>query len=353
MRLGKILSGILGGTGTQSRNTPDPLGNGQHDPEEMMQICRDAGGDWERQAAACLIATTLVDDDATRSEAHYFRGNALEELERYDEAISEYDQAIALDPTFVDAIVNRGLTYRRKGDLDRARKDYDAAIGIAPDYREARMNRAFVFIQQDAYAEAMSDLDHLLAIDPTDIFALSNRSIAHRGLGNMDAAIRDLDRAVEIDPNNPRVRSHRSSYNEQLGNHELALEDLNRAVDLNKEDPEVHSELAELLAFGDVSVRDLRTAAEHQHFVVGCLPDDPEQRHKLAMILTLAGDVERAVSEWETLITMVGIEEKFQSELSSKGYLSESGITGKWDAASRAALTAYVKDERLPFDNQA
>lgn len=353
MKLGKMLSGIFGGTSAPSGNANEPSGTGQYDPEEIMQICRDAGGDWERQAAACLIATTLVDDDDTRSEAHYFRGNALEELERYDEAISDYDQAIALDPTFVDAIVNRGLTYRRKGDLDRAREDYDAAIRINPDYREARMNRAFVFIQQDAYAEAKSDLDHLLTINPTDVFALSNRSIAHRGLGDMNAAILDLDRAIEIDPNNPRFRSHRSSYNEQLGNHELALQDLKQAVDRNPEDPEVHTELAELLAFGDESVRDLQAAGQHQYFVVGCYPNDPEQRHKLATILTLGGDVAPAVSEWETLITMVGIEEKFQSELASKGYLSESSVTGNWDTASRTALAAYVRDERLPFENQA
>lgn len=350
MGLKNFLSGILGNASASKKSRSTGGFTDRHDPEEVMQICRDAGGDWETQAAACLIATTLFDDADTRSEAHYFRGNALEELGRFQEAIEEFDRAIELVPAGVDAMVNRGLTYRRMGEPERARQDYDRAIEIDPDSRPARMNRAFLSIQTEDYTAALEDLNRLLSLDPTDVFALINRSGAHKGLGDTAAALRDLDKAIEHQPEFADFRIQRAQLYEELDQHESAREDLIAAVSCSPDDPSARADLADLLALGDESVRDLDAALGHQRIVVNMVPEDIQQRHQLASIATLAGDVEQAVAAWEYLIAQTGIADKFQAELRDKGYLNDINVTGEWDEASRIALTAYVSDGRIPFD---
>jgi tetratricopeptide (TPR) repeat protein len=65
---------------------------------------------------------------------HLDHGGACLDKGKHDEAIADYDKAIALDPSFALAYSNRGLAYAKKGDVDRAIADYDKAIA---DFRKA------------------------------------------------------------------------------------------------------------------------------------------------------------------------------------------------------------------------
>src|SRR5579859_7524636 len=56
------------------------------------------------------------------------RGLAYSNKGKYDQAIQDYDKAIALKPEIPEAFNNRGLAYEQKGDYDHAVQDYDRAI---------------------------------------------------------------------------------------------------------------------------------------------------------------------------------------------------------------------------------
>ena len=60
----------------------------------------------------------------------------------FDEAIRDYDQAIALKPNYAIAHKNRGDAYAKKGEFDRAIRNYDLAIELKPGYASAIKNRA-------------------------------------------------------------------------------------------------------------------------------------------------------------------------------------------------------------------
>ena len=60
-------------------------------------------------------ALTLRPDYA---EAHYNRGNALEELKRHDEALASYDRALTLRPDHAEALNNRGIALQELKRLD-------------------------------------------------------------------------------------------------------------------------------------------------------------------------------------------------------------------------------------------
>jgi len=47
--------------------------------------------------------------------AYYDRGNALNRLGRYQEAVESYDQALALAPNFTDATNNRRIASSKLG----------------------------------------------------------------------------------------------------------------------------------------------------------------------------------------------------------------------------------------------
>ena len=61
---------------------------------------------------------------------------------QYDIAITDYTQAIELNPKYAVAYNGRGLAYRAKGDNDRALADYSQAIQLNPKLAVAYNNRA-------------------------------------------------------------------------------------------------------------------------------------------------------------------------------------------------------------------
>ncbi|MGC2167263.1 MAG: tetratricopeptide repeat protein [Gallionella sp.] len=74
------------------------------------------------------------------------RGNALQDLKRFDEAVASYDKALALKADFAEVHYNRGIVLQELGRLAPALSSYQKAIAARPDYAEAYWNRALVLL---------------------------------------------------------------------------------------------------------------------------------------------------------------------------------------------------------------
>jgi tetratricopeptide (TPR) repeat protein len=67
----------------------------------------------------------MVPDDA---DALFNRGNALNKLKRYAEALASYDRALSVRPECVEVHYNRGLTLWELRRFDEALASYDHAL---------------------------------------------------------------------------------------------------------------------------------------------------------------------------------------------------------------------------------
>ncbi len=76
------------------------------------------------------------------AEAHYNRGSLLGKLERYEDELDAYRQAIALKPRFVRAYVNLGVALRDLRRFDEALLQFKKALSLDPNDVGARTNRA-------------------------------------------------------------------------------------------------------------------------------------------------------------------------------------------------------------------
>ena len=65
--------------------------------------------------------------DEKDKEALYWIGAALVRLKEYDKAIASLTHAIEIDPTYVDAYVQRGIAKREKGLKKQAAEDFKTA----------------------------------------------------------------------------------------------------------------------------------------------------------------------------------------------------------------------------------
>ena len=57
-------------------------------------------------------------------------------LERYEEAIASYDQALEIKPDLDEAWYNKAATYALQNKIDLVLKNLEQAIRLNPEYRE-------------------------------------------------------------------------------------------------------------------------------------------------------------------------------------------------------------------------
>ncbi len=127
-------------------------------------------------------------------------GNALSDLGREEEAISSYDQAIAIKPDKYNAWNNRGDVLQALGRNDEALDSYDRAIAINPDYRFPHKGRGTVLMQLGRYDEALASYDRAIALKPGDAEAHYDKARCLALQGNIAATVETLQQAIALNP---------------------------------------------------------------------------------------------------------------------------------------------------------
>jgi len=171
--------------------------------------------------------------------ACFYRGWAYSLLGEYDRAIADYNAALRLKPDYQEALTNRGAAYDGKGEYDKAVADYDAALGINPNNHIALNNRGLAYQHRDKkgdYARAFADYDAALKIKPNHYEALYNRGYAHYNMRRYDQAITDYNAALKIKPDFSTALRDRGLAYHKSGKLNLALEDYNAAIKLSPND---------------------------------------------------------------------------------------------------------------------
>jgi len=104
--------------------------------------------------------------------------------------------------------VNRGILRLRREQTDEAVADFDRAIALDPNQAEAYLNKGAAFIRRANPAEAVQLFTVALERNTTrPAVAHYGRAVAQEALGNVAAAYRDFRRASEIAPEwrEPRI----------------------------------------------------------------------------------------------------------------------------------------------------
>jgi WD40 repeat protein len=180
-----------------------------------------------------FVQTLHMDCPDTQDAEFYFQ-SGLDKLNQgnLDGAISDFNQAIQLNPDDGVAYYNRGVTYFEKGDLDRAISDFDRAIQLKPNLAEAYYNRGYIYHENGDLDRAISDYDRFIQLRPDYDWVYVNRGIAYYDKGDLDRAISDFDQAIQLNPNQAEAYYHRGIAYAQKGMKENAVADLRKVLTL-------------------------------------------------------------------------------------------------------------------------
>jgi len=104
-----------------------------------------------------------------------------------DRAVADYNRAIWLNPKNANAVYNRGITYRDKGDLDRALVDFNTVIRLSPKDPDGYFGRGNAHERNKDYEAALVDYETAIKINSRHANALKGsdrvRAVLQKGIG--------------------------------------------------------------------------------------------------------------------------------------------------------------------------
>ena len=208
--------------------------------------------------------TQAITINPQSAPAYFKRGNAKSELGDKAGAIKDYTQVITIYPPFYLVYAMRGATKSELGDKAGAISDYTQAITIQPTY-EVYYNRGVAKSELGDKAGAISDFTQAITINPQYAQAYYGRGNAKDELGDKAGAISDFTQAITINPQYAQAYYGRGNAKDELGDKAGAISDFTQAITINPQYAQAYSGrgLAYLLKGNkQQGIKDLETAKQ-------------------------------------------------------------------------------------------
>jgi len=228
---------------------------------ELISVARERFAARDYRGAALLLASA-VESGTAYADAHHLLGLCYALIESRDQALQSFDEAIRLNPRYVEAHLNRAIVLSDLGrateaeealataqdlgrpdatgfpamvanrlanmhaDLGRAYKEagaYRAAatqfrsgLAIRPSFADLRLDLARTLLEGGEPQDAARELDEILLGRPDWLDAMLLRGLAAYLGGDLDQAKSVWERASERHPEEPRLETYRSMLARRL-----------------------------------------------------------------------------------------------------------------------------------------
>lgn len=172
--------------------------------------------------------------DPQLADVFFMRGLNLKELGQTDEAITNFQKAVQLDASLVDAWINLGQLFTLKED-PIARKYFDTAIEIAPGSMEPMHAKAF-YLQEINELQASVDLfQEMGQLNPQYDDAFYNAGLILLDLDSLQEAYNQFDIAVQTRPMEAKYYYFRGVASELMGQLGKASKDYEQCLIFDSE----------------------------------------------------------------------------------------------------------------------
>uniref|UniRef100_A0A061RVU0 Tpr repeat-containing protein n=1 Tax=Tetraselmis sp. GSL018 TaxID=582737 RepID=A0A061RVU0_9CHLO len=165
------------------------------------------------------------------------RGNARARQGRFEEALRDYDAAIARCPWSPDPVLNRGVVLEKLGRLDEAIRDYGDVLAAFPSDPAAWNNLGNANAAAGKWRDALDCYDRAAKLAPQFAFAAANRALALFEVGEKEQSIRELRSLLRRYPDFPDARAALTAALWSIGKEADAETNWNRVEDARYKDP--------------------------------------------------------------------------------------------------------------------
>ncbi len=114
---------------------------------------------------------------------------------KYQSALTEYENALKLNPALLGARKSCGNIYFIKKDFDKALTEYEKALELSPDDTDILRNMADMLYRRKDYTKVTQVMEHMLKISPDDRETMTKLSSVYLSLKEYDKFL-DMEKKI-------------------------------------------------------------------------------------------------------------------------------------------------------------
>jgi tetratricopeptide (TPR) repeat protein len=233
----------------------------------LLALYGAAASQMENNNFALKLLSKAIENKSLTSDTFNNRGVVLKRLGMSEEALSDFNQALSIDPNNAFALNNTGQILKERGDLNQALKYFNLAISLNDDYADAYNNRGKALFLQGKVEDALMNYKKAILLKPDDessyynlgtaltklkhfvhgikafdraielkidyIEAYNNRGLAFFESQKFDEALVNFDKAISLDSKYADALNNRGITYRELGRFDEALVDFDKAISLD------------------------------------------------------------------------------------------------------------------------
>jgi len=222
---------------------------------------------------------------------YYYLGRISIEAGNHEQALSSFDRAITVNPSFEPA-------YLAKASVHESRQEKDKAIAVLKKYlvqvnprnREVRQHLVQLYIATKDYAGGLAELETMLDENPGDLDAQLRMALIHGEQKEFSKAIEQLTEILKAKPAELKVRDYLGYLYEESKDVPKALETYRYNLHLDPRFVDSHIHLGVLL----YRLKQFPEAVTHLDEAVRLMPKQPEPHIVLGLAHLQSEEFEKA-----------------------------------------------------------
>jgi tetratricopeptide (TPR) repeat protein len=176
--------------------------------------------------------------DLVTGQDLYRRARIEEAGQQYEKAIDLYTQAVRFDPRNDLSFLHRGISNFHIGRLDQALSDANESLAIQPNSAQTYGFRGNVYLTTKSFDQALSDLREAVIRDPKNPDYLIAQASIEEDRGNFSAAVELYEKASSLRPESAEILVKNARVLRQINDLARSVERCNRAIALAPMSPE-------------------------------------------------------------------------------------------------------------------
>lgn len=222
----------------------------------------------------------ILNSSPTNALAWNSKGRALQELQRFDEALLAFNTALEIEPKCYLALVSKGqlLSYQKKEEeaircyadaieysdsalsenpddfgawfakadalshlerYENAAECYNKAIALSPNFSHLWSSKGFALNELKEYYAALKCYDKATELNPKDVTTWNNKAFVYGLLEKFDDELECHDKVLQMEPENVQTWWNKAFVLAGIERFNEALECYNKAIGLEPNNSEL------------------------------------------------------------------------------------------------------------------
>jgi tetratricopeptide (TPR) repeat protein len=251
-----------------------------------------------------LLLSSLVllgcETKETQLQRFLLQGNEALAEQNYQGAEYYFQEAMKLDPCFVDALNNLGVLYSNQNRFDVAIEYFTKTLACDDTFIVAYFNRANSFYESKGYYSLLKDAEHILKVRPDTAVGFVLLGLAKTKLRQWDDANTAFTKAISLEPRNAEHYVNRGTIKYYQKKWDDATADFKYALQVLPKQPNAINALG--LIYTDKNQLD--SAKMFFDLALELVPQEPYFLNNMGFIYLLQNELEKAKEVINLSITL-------------------------------------------------